>query len=60
MEALEAAEAEEEALKGGGDSTKERAEGIDAREKQLDNVAKLEGYLDGEINDLFDARDMHG
>lgn len=59
MEALEAMEAEAEALKGPGEDSA-KVDGQNAHDKQLNNVAKLEGYLDGEINDLFDQSDMHG
>ena len=55
MEALE----REEALNNPEEATK-GMEGADGKEKPLNNVANLEGYLDGEINDLFEASDMHG
>ena len=56
MEALE----REEALNDAAEGAKQAIDGADAREKQLDNAAKLEGYIDGEINDLFEASHMHG
>ena len=49
-----------EALKNAEDGAKEAMDGAAEREKQLDNVEKLEGYIDGEINDLFDANHMQG
>ena len=55
MEALE----REEALNNPEGANK-GMEGADGKEKQLNNVTNLEGYLDGEINDLFEASDMHG
>lgn len=58
MEALE----KEEALEAAEVAAKDAIEGpvIDSREKQAENAAKLEGYLDGELEDMFDARDMQG
>ena len=49
-----------EALKNAEDGAKEAMDGAAEREKQLDNAEKLEGYIDGEINDLFDANHMQG
>ena len=60
MEALEAAEMEEAGLKAAEEAAKAPLpiEGGDSLEKQAENAAKLEGYLDGELEDVFDARHM--
>jgi hypothetical protein len=59
MEAMEREEALEEEEAG----AKTALEGDVIREKeyeQKETAAKLEGYLDGEIEDLFDAGHMQG
>ena len=42
------------------DAVKDPIEGTDMREKQSEHIAKLEGYLDGELEDLFDSGHMQG
>ena len=54
MEALE----REEALQEGLAPEKGVLDGPPSHEKQSEHAAKLEGYLDGEIEDLFDAGHM--
>ena len=56
MEAMEREEALEEAEAG----AKTALEGAVLRDKESETAAKLEGYLDGEIEDLFDAGHMQG
>ena len=50
----------EEALEEAEAGAKTVIEGTALREKEHETAAKLEGYLDGEIEDLFDAGHMHG